>query len=113
MPRNNYRGSGGRSGGRAGGGFGRGLSGTRQEAEEKIGHWRQEGENHYNQMKYHERKFKEACEEVAKWTMRRDSLPEVPDARAELDKAVEKKVAEMQAKSAGEASQPPKTSNST
>ncbi|RSL48366.1 hypothetical protein CEP54_012961 [Fusarium duplospermum] len=112
MPRNHYRGSGGRAGGRAGGGFGRGLPGTRQEAEEKINYWRQEGENHYNQMKYHERKFKEACEEVAKWTMQRDSLPEVSEAKAELDKAVEKKVAEIQAReNPGEASQPPKSSN--
>ncbi|RMJ15892.1 hypothetical protein CDV36_004435 [Fusarium kuroshium] len=100
--------SGGRSGGRARGGFGRGLPGTRQEAEEKISYWRQEGE-----MKYHESKFKEACEEVAKWTMRRDSLPEIPEAKAELDKEVEKKVAEILArKTIGEASQPPKTSKS-
>ncbi|RSM19492.1 hypothetical protein CDV31_001652 [Fusarium ambrosium] len=93
----------------AGCGFGRGS--TRQEVEDKIGYWRQEGESHYNQMKYHERKFKEACEEVAVSETEQLSMPlSVSDAKAELDKAVEKKVAEMQAKSAGEASQPPKTS---
>ncbi|EEU37047.1 uncharacterized protein NECHADRAFT_86746 [Fusarium vanettenii 77-13-4] len=80
----------------------RARQGTREEAEENLEYWREQGTKYFDSMKHYERKFKEAAEKIAEWTLKRDALPEVPEAKVELEKEVEKMLAEKEAEKQAE-----------
>ncbi|RMJ20184.1 hypothetical protein CDV36_000050 [Fusarium kuroshium] len=60
------------------------LPGTREEAEEKIEYWQHQAEYHAKMAQDYEHLLDEACEHIAKWILKRDERPEVPELKGKI-----------------------------